>query len=111
MSLQIRELCEADWPQVWPIVREVVRAGDTYTYDPHMSADEAYDTWLTPPPGRTVVVDDVGMILGTAHMGPNRSGPGGAARDVRRALEQLLREQLERLPAARGRARIGPPAR
>jgi GNAT superfamily N-acetyltransferase len=28
------------------------------------------------PPGRTVVACERGQVLGTAHMGPNRPGPG-----------------------------------
>ena len=32
--LRIRDATAEDWPALWPIVREVVRAGDTFTYDP-----------------------------------------------------------------------------
>lgn len=74
--MQIRELEDDDWAQVWPIVRRVVRAADTFTYDPHMTAEQAYDTWVQAPPGRTVVAADEGVILGTAQMKANRPGPG-----------------------------------
>jgi GNAT superfamily N-acetyltransferase len=73
----IRPFAEADWAQVWPIVREVVRAGDTYTYDPAMNAEDARATWVERPPGRTVVAESAsGDIVGTAKMGPNKGGPG-----------------------------------
>ena len=74
--MQIRPFVESDWPQVWPIVRDVVRAGDTFVYDPAMSEAEARDIWIEPPPGETVVAVDDARILGTAKMGRNRPGPG-----------------------------------
>jgi hypothetical protein len=33
MTLRVREATARDWPAIWPIVREVVRAADTFTYD------------------------------------------------------------------------------
>ncbi|MEQ4301492.1 GNAT family N-acetyltransferase [Plantactinospora sp. B6F1] len=75
--MQIREFTESDWPPVWAIVRDVVRAGETFTYDPRMTAEQAYDTWIESPPGLTVVAVEDNRLLGTAKMGPNRAGPGG----------------------------------
>lgn len=78
-DVQIRDITPADWPRVWPIVREVVQAQDTFAYDPSVTSDEARDGWVERPPGLTVVaVDDDAdeVVLGTAKMGPNRSGPG-----------------------------------
>ncbi|MDW5323585.1 GNAT family N-acetyltransferase [Plantactinospora sp. KLBMP9567] len=75
--MQIREFTAADWPRVWPIVREVVRAEETFTYDPRMTAEQAYDIWVESAPGLTVVAVEDDRLLGTAKMGPNRSGPGG----------------------------------
>ena len=74
----IREFEAGDWDGVWPIVREVVRAADTYTYDPAMSEQEAHETWIGRPDGDalTVVAVQDGRILGTAKAGTNRPGPG-----------------------------------
>ncbi|MGN6413614.1 N-acetyltransferase family protein [Flexivirga sp.] len=74
----VRTATEADWPVIWPIVREVLAAGETYTFPAAMNEAEAREMWLEEPPGCTVVaVDDVdGTVLGSAHMGPNRPGPG-----------------------------------
>ena len=55
MALQIRPFVEADWPQVWPIVREVVRAADTFAYDPAMTEAQARAAWIEAYPGLTVV--------------------------------------------------------
>ncbi|MEV4812621.1 GNAT family N-acetyltransferase [Micromonospora avicenniae] len=74
--MRIREFAPQDWAQVWPIISEVVRAQDTFAYDPAMSEDEAYAIWVEAPPGRTVVAVDGTRVLGTAKMGPNRPGPG-----------------------------------
>ncbi|MEE6257420.1 GNAT family N-acetyltransferase [Plantactinospora sonchi] len=74
--MQIREFAEDDWSQVWPIVRDVVRAADTFTYDPTMTAEQAYPIWVEKPPGLTVVAVEDGRVLGTAKMGTNRPGPG-----------------------------------
>ncbi|MGI5130464.1 N-acetyltransferase family protein [Pseudonocardia sp. CA-107938] len=76
-GLRIRPFVDADWSQVWPIVDAVVRAGDTFTYDPTMTEEQARATWIEPPPGITVVAEDAdGRILGTAKTGPNKPGPG-----------------------------------
>jgi GNAT superfamily N-acetyltransferase len=74
--MQVREFVETDWPHVWPIVREVVRAADTFAYDPSMTEAQAHAAWVEAPPGLTVVAVDGDRILGTAKMGPNRPGPG-----------------------------------
>lgn len=74
--MDIRRFEDGDWSQVWPIIREVVRAGDTYTYDPGLTEDEARVLWVQAPPGLTVVAVDDDRILGTGKMGPNRAGPG-----------------------------------
>ncbi|XVU22391.1 N-acetyltransferase family protein [Actinoplanes sp. CA-054009] len=76
--MRVRDFEDHDWPEIWPIIREVVEAADTFTYDPGMSEETARAVWIEPPPGRTsVVVDEAsGRVLGTAKMGANRPGPG-----------------------------------
>jgi len=76
LPVKIREFDDADWPQVWPIMQEVIQAGDTYTYDPDMTQEQARSLWLEPPPGHAVVAVEGGEVIGTAKMGPNRPGPG-----------------------------------
>ena len=74
----IRDATEADWPAIWPIVRQVVRAGETFTWDPAISEDDARTLWMKRPPGRTfvAVADDRTTVLGTAETHPNQAGPG-----------------------------------
>ena len=74
--MEIRPFTETDWSQVWPIVRDVVRAADTFVYDPAMTEAEARAIWIESPPGLTVVAVENDRVLGSAKMGPNRPGPG-----------------------------------
>ena len=74
--MEIRPFIATDWPGVWPIVRDIVRAADTYVYDPAMTEAEARAIWIEKPPGLTVVALEDARILGSAKMGPNRPGPG-----------------------------------
>ncbi|MGW1056797.1 N-acetyltransferase family protein [Micromonospora rubida] len=72
----IREFVEGDWPRVWEIVGAVVRAEETFPYDPTTTSGQAYDMWVERPPGLTVVAVEGDRVLGTAKMGTNRPGPG-----------------------------------
>jgi ribosomal protein S18 acetylase RimI-like enzyme len=74
--MNIRPVTDTDWSALWPIVRQVVRAADTFAYDPAMSEGEARAIWIENPPGLTVVALEGERIVGSAKMGPNRPGPG-----------------------------------
>ena len=75
--MQLRAATAEDWPAIWPFLREIVAAGQTYTWPRDVSADDARRRWLVAPPGRTVVaVDDDGTVLGTAKLVANQEGPG-----------------------------------
>ncbi|MFI2486407.1 GNAT family N-acetyltransferase [Promicromonospora kroppenstedtii] len=71
----VREAGAEDWPAIWPIVEEVVRAADTFAYDPAMGEADARAGWLEVPRRVVVAVRD-GVVVGTANMYPNRPGPG-----------------------------------
>ncbi|MER6053424.1 GNAT family N-acetyltransferase, partial [Streptomyces sp. NPDC001793] len=73
--MRVREFREADWSQVWGIIRDVVRSQETFPYDPEISEEEGR-MWIEEPPGLTVVAVDGERVLGTAKMGTNRPGPG-----------------------------------
>jgi GNAT superfamily N-acetyltransferase len=76
MAARIRAATPGDWPAIWPIVRAVVVARDTFAYDPEMTEDEGQALWMVASPGRTTVAVDGGAVLGTANMYANRAGPG-----------------------------------
>jgi L-amino acid N-acyltransferase YncA len=73
---QIRDATRSDWLHIWPIVREVLLAGDTFAYSPKMTEEEAQEQWMVAAPGRTTVAIDSVVVLGTANMYANRAGPG-----------------------------------
>jgi GNAT superfamily N-acetyltransferase len=72
----IRPATDDDWPQIWPFFAETVRAGETYAYPDDLTSDQARVLWMEPPPGLTVVLDEDGVVLGSAKMGPNRPSRG-----------------------------------
>jgi L-amino acid N-acyltransferase YncA len=73
----VREATAADWPGIWPFLRRIVAAGETYTWDRDTGEEQARARWFPAPPGRTVVaVDDGGTVVGTAETHPNQGGPG-----------------------------------
>lgn len=99
----IREATDADWPAIWPFFREIVRAGDTYCYDPNIAEETARALWMLEAPGRTFVAVDDDAIVGSAKSHPNQAGPGShvatasfmvdptrSARGVGRALAEFV---------------------
>jgi GNAT superfamily N-acetyltransferase len=72
----IREAIAQDWAAIWPFLREIVRAGETYTYPRDIDDDAARAIWMAAPPACTLVAVDGDTVLGTAKMGPNQLGPG-----------------------------------
>jgi L-amino acid N-acyltransferase YncA len=73
--LRVREAHAADFDSVWPIFHEVVAAGDTYSYDPDTTREEAFAHWMEKP-RQTFVVEDGGQILGTYYIKTNHDGGG-----------------------------------
>jgi GNAT superfamily N-acetyltransferase len=101
----IREAAEADWPAIWPIFRAIVRAGDTYCYDPDMDESAARTLWMLQAPGRTFVALEDDIVVGTAKSHPNQGGGGShvataafmvdphrSARGIGRALAEFVVE-------------------
>jgi L-amino acid N-acyltransferase YncA len=73
--MEIRAATDEDWAQIWPILREIVAAGETYTWPRDSTEEQARDMWMATPPARTVVAVDGDTVLGSAKMGPNHRGP------------------------------------
>jgi L-amino acid N-acyltransferase YncA len=75
--MHVREATTEDWPAIWPFLRDIVRAGETYAYDRDLDEAQARALWMLPPPAHVVVaVDDEGTVLGSAKMYPNQGGGG-----------------------------------
>jgi len=74
-ELIIRPIEAADFDQVWPIIRDVVQAQETYAFDPNMDRETAWKTWVELPRA-TFVAEEGGQILGTYYIKANAAGPG-----------------------------------
>lgn len=76
-GFSIRPYAERDWASLWPIIRGVSAAGETYVYDRDIAEARARDIWLGQAGGAVIVAEaDDGSLIGTAKMGPNQAGPG-----------------------------------
>ncbi|HYJ69428.1 MAG TPA: GNAT family N-acetyltransferase [Nocardioidaceae bacterium] len=74
--MQIRTATAEDWPAIWAFMREIVVAGETFSWDRDLDEIAARERWYAPPPAHTLVaVDADGTVLGAAVTGPNHEGP------------------------------------
>jgi len=73
--MKIRETKKEDWDSIWPIFHEIVKAGDTYAYDPNTSKEQGEKIWLDIP-RKTFVFEENGKILATYYIKTNQAGPG-----------------------------------
>lgn len=104
-GVTVRPARDEDWEAVFPFWSRIVDEGRTYAYPVGLTSTEARALWLEPPPGRTVVATQDGVVVGSAKMGPNRPGrgahiatasfmvdPGAQVRGVGRALGEHMIE-------------------
>jgi L-amino acid N-acyltransferase YncA len=75
-AFAIRDAREDDWPQIWPIIHDVITEQQTFAYDPAVSEGDARRGWLLTAPARVVIASGDDLILGTSNMYANRPGPG-----------------------------------
>ena len=78
-AILIRDAGPEDWPAMWAFMREIVVAGETFSWDTKTSEEDARAGWFRhgQESGFTVVATGPsGALLGTAECGPNHGGPG-----------------------------------
>jgi len=75
MELTIRRAASEDSDDIWNIFHEVVARGDTYTFDPSTTREEALAIWMSPQ-GWTYVATSEGSVVGTYFMRKNQPGLG-----------------------------------
>ena len=71
----IRDFQEKDWAELWPLLREVFREGETYAVDPGIEERRAFELWIQRPT-ETHVAELEGAVAGTYYIKPNQSGGG-----------------------------------
>lgn len=72
----IRAAGPDDFDGIWPLLRDVFRAGDTYAVAPDISKEEARAYWMTQTRATYIATGDDG-IVGTYYIKTNQ--PGGGA--------------------------------
>jgi ribosomal protein S18 acetylase RimI-like enzyme len=73
--LDIRTAGKSDHDQIWRIFEEVLTAGDTYTWPPDTTRDQALALWF-PPNGFTFVAEIGDDVIATYLLRPNQPGQG-----------------------------------
>ena len=73
--MTIRESVKEDFDSIWPIFREIVKAGETYAYAVDTTKEQAFQIWIEAPK-KTYVFEDKGRIVGTYFLKTNQAGPG-----------------------------------
>ena len=73
--MQLRPASHADRDAIWEIFRVVVASGDTYTFDPDTSREDALGYWLQPA-NHCYVAEHEGTVVGTYVLRANQVGLG-----------------------------------
>jgi L-amino acid N-acyltransferase YncA len=73
--LNIRLAVHADRDAIWNIFHEIVAAGETYSFDPKMSREDALAYWFRRDT-YTYVAEENERVVGTYILKANQSGPG-----------------------------------
>lgn len=71
----IRRAVKSDAEQIWNVFSEVIRAGDTYVFDPTTTKSEMEKLWFGNHMA-TFVAEESGQIVGTYIIKPNQIGLG-----------------------------------
>jgi len=75
-DIAIRPAEEGDRAAILHMARELVRAGDTYAYDPGIADDALWRYWAPEGPGQGYVAVQGGEVVGMFVIKPNHPGPG-----------------------------------
>lgn len=66
---------ENDFYKIWPIIKEIIREGNTYEYPVDMDEQGALHVWMNVPE-QTYLAEKDGEVLGTYFIKANHSGQG-----------------------------------
>jgi L-amino acid N-acyltransferase YncA len=75
-ELHIDPARAGDWDELWPIWHSIVAPGDTYTYDPSTTKDQARLQWLGAARAEVWVARLDDRAVGLYKIAPNQDGPG-----------------------------------
>lgn len=90
-AVAIRPALAADRDAVVHIARELVRAADSYAYDPDIADDELWAYWSPPQRGHGFVAELDDAVAGMFVIRPNNPGPGAHVANASYAVRADLR--------------------
>jgi len=67
---------EADWPEIWTILKPTFWEGASYPCAINISEDDARQYWIDTPQRTIVARDQDGTIIGTFYIRPDQGGLG-----------------------------------
>ncbi len=73
--LEIKLSNNDDFDEIWPVIHEILRTGDTYPFAPETNRDEAFQIWMKKPKATYVARLD-GKLVGTYYIKANQPGLG-----------------------------------
>ena len=74
-NITARKATSNDFDAIWEIFHSVIKTGDTYSYAPNTTREEAFTLWMNPQKTTYIATMD-GSIVGTYFITPNQPGLG-----------------------------------
>lgn len=75
-TLAFSPITDDDFATFWPTFQAIVKAQETYAFDPDISFEAAHQLWCKTPNASVVAKDENGQLLGAYYLKANAAGPG-----------------------------------
>jgi ribosomal protein S18 acetylase RimI-like enzyme len=89
--VETTDAAPADWTELWPILRAVAEAGDTFCWPRDITEEQARAEWMRPAPNLTLVLRDGDEVVGTSTLHPNHDGPAAHVANASFAIDPRQR--------------------
>ena len=76
MAFAVSKQQEADWPDVWRVLKPAFRAGVSYPLPLDVSEEDARRYWIKTDGYNAVARDETGAVIGVYYLRPDQGGPG-----------------------------------
>ncbi len=73
--MNITEITPQDFEKFWPTLKTTLALRETYSFEPELSYEAAFELWCKTPQ-KTFVVKEDNEVTGSYFIKPNASGPG-----------------------------------
>ncbi len=75
MMVEIKLARDEHFEDIWLIIHDILKRGDTYPFDPNTTREQAFQIWMKKPEA-TYVAYYNSKIVGTYYIKPNQPGLG-----------------------------------